>query len=759
MDSKVAKDVSLENEAEWPVAITSSPLVHATKDRPKRAARKPSSRPQSGTEADGPQDSGRSNSTRVEEVNEQEVSALQVQKSSVSAVHSPSKEKAPESFRERLKMVRKTRDSKRVGANGLDTPETSKSQLSALDISVTSPSVVASSTIATSDNLSTAVDTTAVVPGTATPPTTIVPPSAATSPLTTANAPSPVSHDATTTLAFPIAPDLPSASLPTTGVLPTTTPNATLSSSTGYSSPSPDHNEQKTPVLNTAPITTPSVQEASIAKQDAIIPSANSLALNIGLLSLEEQTLSTTDGDNGIGELNADLTYENLEDDEDDETPPLPSTLPPNLPSSPPPDIPVDESLGGTPYDNMNTVSATFFPGTTEFSVPDTIDTVDATPTSDDYLRQTASTDDIIADEYPTDIARYRHSIMSVTISQDVAFKSNLKRWGAMNLADSSTDSLIDPLQPYIPKMHSTADTPYRPQSATSFSHMSTGGLDSIIDTPEQEDSPMVPHIQERLASGNASEADFKFIPVSQTTSKWHGISTPQDRTPDIGDLEEATEDEATTNAKEVIFTPPPLPPQVDSAQPIKLPHAKSLQDAILESPLYIKQRQRLYDVDPDSDESEGNLHHLQDLPNSMSSLFDAVVSDLPALVDDREEEEEIIPDIEEVDFLATGDYRDIGPPPPIAPPPTEPPSTVAPPTIPPPIVAPPTMSPPPTIPSSTVLIPLSTVAPPTEPPPTVPPPTEPPPTVPPPTEPSTHCASTRCDSTHCSSTHCASTY
>ena len=169
MDSKVpgstAKELSsLENEEEWPKTITSSPLVHTTKDRPKRNVRKPSSRSQSGMEAEGnvPHGGDKSYSISenslpsVEEVNKHEVPNLQEQKSSVSAVHSPPKEKALESFQERLKMVRKSRDTKRVSAGGMGTPETSTSRLSALNISVTSPSTIAASTFTASDSLPTA---------------------------------------------------------------------------------------------------------------------------------------------------------------------------------------------------------------------------------------------------------------------------------------------------------------------------------------------------------------------------------------------------------------------------------------------------------------------------------------------------------------------------------------------------------------------------------------------------------------------------
>ena len=140
--------------------------------------------------------------------------------------------------------------------------------------------------------------------------------------------------------------------------------------------------------------------------------------------------------------------------------------------------------------------------------------------------------------------------------------------------------------------------------------------------------------IQERLSSGKLLDED---VTVTQVAKKrWSYISLDIKETDEKSDIvapEETMVKRKPANVKADSFNYEQVE---ENKQKKKTKKRISSMNEDLTRPKY-----DLYDLEGEP-EGEGNLHKInRDMPKSMSSLFDAVVSDIPGLASSSEEEEE----------------------------------------------------------------------------------------------------------------------
>ena len=361
----------------------------------------------------------------------------------------------------------------------------------------------------------------------------------------------------------------------------------------------------------------------------------------------------------------------------DSPPPPLPSNAPPPLPSNDPPEdvvLPLDdqESLPNdktfTPFsdsvsseptmpDNLQHIlakggfedfksSPSICPGHVQFSTGGsgtTLGFTDSTnvPGSNSTLTSLSSDQDA-----PYSSMQRPLSVTSMMVVQDVPFQSNLKKWKVTNLAEM--DDQFDTRPSSLPssgkmrRIQSSVEPMMHSLSLSS--QINSGGVNQSLESiteghtppgtppPSPPKAPMI--IQERLSSGKLLDEDVMVTQVAK--KRWSNLKL---------DVKETDEKSDSVPPEETIVKPKPANVKVDSfnfkhdkenKQKKKTKKRFSSMNEDLTRPKY-----DLYDLEGEP-EGEGNLHKInRDIPKSLSSLFDAVVSDIPGLASSSEDEGE----------------------------------------------------------------------------------------------------------------------
>ena len=435
--------------------------------------------------------------------------------------------------------------------------------------------------------------------------------------------------------------------------------------------PTPPPETTPSPPPDLPPFLTP-YEEASLAPTDTLLPMQdiiNLLPAEGSSLSLQENT--QTDGGPPVPTEAPSLT---------------PPTLHPELPPSPPPAYispPLKPILSTQPPtnlfsslqpdfsalhdDSMNMVtkqlcleeadryhpSPSLCPGYVEFSTKDSCSTLgnnnEMLPGSNLTLNSNSS-----EQEMGTPIPR-PHSVVSVT-SQDLPFQSNLRRWKVTNLAEPDDIFEVSPSSlPSSGKMRRIQSSiPPVTQRFSSLSRLSNGStingsLDSISENQSPPDSPVkVPIlIQQRLSSGNLLDGDVTVTQVAKT--RWSLRETEVKATKKKEVIDKQKKEKASPDIKMKEKEKHEFPKKEVKMMPIAKPgeeaerkrkvmrkkHTVSMNEDLIRS-----RKMDLYDTEGEP-VGEGNLHKLnQSIPKSMSSLFDAVASDIPGLAESSDEED-----------------------------------------------------------------------------------------------------------------------
>ena len=343
--------------------------------------------------------------------------------------------------------------------------------------------------------------------------------------------------------------------------------------------------------------------------------------------------------------------------------PPLPSSPPPSLPASPPPDVIYEIFTTEESIIEQNSMSPTFSPGyDVQFSTEGGGSSTTVTTSDEQLLALDYNHTDSVEDLPTIKSCKDRPQSVS-SLSRDLPFKSNLKRWDVTNLTEldgtqgENKDLYIHPTSNKMRHIYSSIDIPPRTRSSSSISRISGGAnqsLDSISEI-HHPDSPVQPPalIQERLASGNIFDGEFTITQVAKTSwSNENHHSIDVDPT-NIGDnVTSSTPLEKNTGSsnllddsreRDVSFQKEPteeLQMRKKKQKRVHSLHEESLKEKVKLSNSFKHPRRELYDLEGEA-RGEGNLNKIaQDIPKTMSSLFDAVVSDIPALVDSSAEEE-----------------------------------------------------------------------------------------------------------------------
>ena len=233
-------------------------------------------------------------------------------------------------------------------------------------------------------------------------------------------------------------------------------------------------------------------------------------------------------------------------------------------------------------------------------------------------------------------------SVTSMGTSLEIPFQSNLKKWKVTNLTEMedlfetrSSSSL--PSSGRMKRIHSSVEPMMRTCSLSLSSQMNGGvvnhSLENITENHTPPDTPPTPinnppHlIQERLTSGTLFNKDVTVTRVAKT--RW---SLVEDDSKPVG-----KEKELVCNGGERVNNNESLQDTTKSRHgdvKIKKKKKQSIDER--------KDGHDLYDIEGDPHDGEGNLHKInRDIPKSMSSLFESVVSDIPGLASSSSEEEE----------------------------------------------------------------------------------------------------------------------
>ena len=243
----------------------------------------------------------------------------------------------------------------------------------------------------------------------------------------------------------------------------------------------------------------------------------------------------------------------------------------------------------------------------------------------------------------------HRLSVASMGTSQDIQFQSNLKKWKVTNLAESDdhfeTRSSSLPSSGKMRRIHSSVEPMMNSSSLASQMNGGMVSLDSITEshTPSETPSPpRPPHlIQERLASGSLFDENVTVTRVAKR--RWSLMEN--DNQPN--EVAKVKEDKSKKGASEEVSSVPVYKDNKHLQEPKnnhgeekmirkkRRKHSQSMNEGRSKGDL------DLYDVEGEP-EGEGNLHKLnRDMPKSISSLFDAVVSDIPGLASSSSSSEE----------------------------------------------------------------------------------------------------------------------
>ena len=343
--------------------------------------------------------------------------------------------------------------------------------------------------------------------------------------------------------------------------------------------------------------------------------------------------------------------------------PPLPSSPPPSLPASPPPDVIYEIFITEESIIEQNSMSPMFSPGyDVQFSTEGGGSSTTVTTSDEQLLALDYNHTDSVED-LPTIKSRKDRPQSVSSLSQDLPFKSNLKRWDVTNLTEldgtrgENKDLYIHPTSNKMRHIYSSIDIPPRTRSSSSVSRISGGAnqsLDSISEI-HHPDSPVQPPalIQERLASGNIFDGEFTITQVAKTSwsnKNHHPIDVDptniEDNVTSITPLEKNTGSlKLLDDSREmdVSFQREPteeLQMRKKRQKRVHSLHEESLKEKVKLSNSFKHPHHELYDLEGEA-RGEGNLNKIaQDIPKTMSSLFDAVVSDIPTLVDSSDEEE-----------------------------------------------------------------------------------------------------------------------
>ena len=337
--------------------------------------------------------------------------------------------------------------------------------------------------------------------------------------------------------------------------------------------------------------------------------------------------------------------------------PSLPSSPPPTLPSSPPPPIPLslDEDIS-------QSLSPNIYPGDVQFTASDDVFIEGTFPLSSTETPNTETPPtgrESPEESYEEDATR-RRSIMSTTSAQDLHFKPSLKKWGVVNLNElngTSPSSFDDGKDGEYFKSLGPAPG-YHNRSYSGLSRVSGGGVEMSLESITELTDPSLPPqlIQDKLTSNNLKEGDIDVKEVAKAS--WKAKKPPtiepvikkEDEFKTVsacqltGTNYENDNDklELAINEKEKKEVLPPV--KVLGKEELELARQNEMKERERQKHLLAMEGEEEEEEEEregqGKKEKKGNLERLNqdNIPHSTSSFFDAVVSDIPSLTEEKEE-------------------------------------------------------------------------------------------------------------------------
>lgn len=372
------------------------------------------------------------------------------------------------------------------------------------------------------------------------------------------------------------------------------------------------------------------------------------------------------------------IVLEHDEDPYEADLPPLPSSLPPDLPSSPPPDLPA------SPVPDIPAVLVTEETDSSLLSILTVEQNGSPQPAEEEekpvdmssfHEKPSINADPFMRPERPSPRTTRSYSTIVQGSSQDYLMQPNLKRWDATDLVDISQQEVSpdesDTQVNYneLRAVRSAIEVTSRPRTSSGVSWLSTGtSLESISEGDQTDHRLTNGKVTRHPYSDMSSEQEIDRHELAAATgtdnivsdSKTSPSLITRPRSRNILMYSKVPSDNAerqlpahrpfsyteTTPRIPTFDQPsPPSPPlslplNNDPPPPSQPPPS---QPPPSQSPPPDFDRSDFSSVAESMDTSERTLERIgKDMPKSMSSLLNSVVSDIPSLLQVDSEETEL---------------------------------------------------------------------------------------------------------------------